>query len=255
MLSKKPTKLINLNIMDLNQNLQNYGLTDKQAKVYLACLSTESGSVQTISKIANIPRTTCYEILDDLKQKGFVATFFKKKVVHFSAEDPSTLISQAKQKAELLENSLPAFLALKNNGTQKPSVRFYEGFHNLNVVWQEILREAKYFQAFSSADDLVTTLGEDYQSFLKKRLIKKVQAKIIMRESPAAILMKSKDELELRESKLTPQSYFHHSVVMMWNKKVALVNIGKDFNLLIIESEDISLFFKNTFNFIWALLP
>jgi HTH-type transcriptional regulator, sugar sensing transcriptional regulator len=240
--------------MDLSNVLKNYGLSDKEAKVYLACLSTGSSSAHKISKTAEIPRSTTYEVLESLQTLGLISSFQKKSIKYFTAESPNSIVAAAKEKAQLLEQALPNFLALYNNRGLKPTVKFYEGKYNLKVVFKEILNEAQNILVFSSAEDIVRVLGEDFTDFLRKRMAKKIFAKVIMRESPAALEMKRKEVSELRQVKLTPPTYFHHTIVFIWNKKVALLNIGEDFNVMIIEGEDTSLFFRSTFEFMWGLL-
>ena len=65
--------------MKLENVLKEYGLTEKQAKVYLACLGLDSSPVQKISDVSGLPRTTCYEVLDSLKLLGLISSFQKKK--------------------------------------------------------------------------------------------------------------------------------------------------------------------------------
>ena len=52
--------------MRLEQTLKDYGLKEKQIKVYLACLQLGTGSVVKIAQKAGMPRSTVYEILESL---------------------------------------------------------------------------------------------------------------------------------------------------------------------------------------------
>ena len=74
--------------MDLTKDLSQLGLTQNQAKVYLACLQLGVDTVWHIAKFANLKRPTVYLILDDLGQKGLVSktkkdlkTFLKLKIL------------------------------------------------------------------------------------------------------------------------------------------------------------------------------
>jgi len=62
--------------INLENVLIEYGLSQNQAKVYLACLELGSATVQKISRQAGLPRTTCYQIIETLRnglaKEGFV---------------------------------------------------------------------------------------------------------------------------------------------------------------------------------------
>ena len=49
--------------------LENLGLSDNEARVYLASLSLGSTTIMKIAQTAEIKRTTVYSVIDSLKQK------------------------------------------------------------------------------------------------------------------------------------------------------------------------------------------
>ena len=51
--------------------LQNVGLDEKTAKVYMAVLALGTSSVKTIAEKAELKRPTVYLHLDELMQKGY----------------------------------------------------------------------------------------------------------------------------------------------------------------------------------------
>src|SRR3989344_5835618 len=137
--------------MSLAKTLQEYGLKEKHAQVYLACLELGSGSVLKISQKATLPRSTTEAILNSLQEKGFVSSFKKKKARYFSTEDPKKIIASAKAKAELLEKALPEFRSMYARSHIIPTVRFYRGKEGMKAMLGEILEDthAKELLAFS----------------------------------------------------------------------------------------------------------
>ncbi|NQU77956.1 hypothetical protein HQ544_04650 [Candidatus Falkowbacteria bacterium] len=237
--------------MNLEKILENYGLDEKQAKVYLACLEMGSASVQRISEKAGIPRSTTYEILDFLRDKGFVSTFLKKRVKYFSPEDPKKIITRAKGKIESLEKSLPRILAAYRRTAHQPAVRFYQGKQGMKVILDEILEEAIEIKAFTSTNDLFALLGDYWPDYLRKRIKKKIPVKVITQESAKARERQELGPQELREVKIIPESYGHHGHVFTWNNKVAIFTFKKDLVALVIESEEVARIQEATFDFMW----
>jgi len=56
--------------LKLKKSLEGIGLSEKEVAVYLALLELGSGTVSKISRYAGINRTTGYDILDSLANKG-----------------------------------------------------------------------------------------------------------------------------------------------------------------------------------------
>src|SRR3989344_1715799 len=112
--------------MNLEKVLKQYGLNERQARIYLACLELGSSSAQKISKKVDLARSSCYEILEQLKKQNLITAFQKKTVRYFSAEDPRHLIMQTKEKMAILEQALPQLQAVYKTSTTQPTVRFYQ---------------------------------------------------------------------------------------------------------------------------------
>ena len=53
--------------------LVNFGLSEKEAKVYLACLEIGDASANEISLKSDLPRTLVYDILERLIDSGLVS--------------------------------------------------------------------------------------------------------------------------------------------------------------------------------------
>ena len=98
----------------LTNILENLGLTENEAKVYLASLSLGQSTILKISRTAEIKRTTIYSVIESLKQKGLMKIEIKGWKKLFVAESPEKLDVMIKNRREELKSSLPEFLALYN---------------------------------------------------------------------------------------------------------------------------------------------
>ncbi|HCP08405.1 MAG TPA: hypothetical protein DIT25_01230 [Candidatus Moranbacteria bacterium] len=240
--------------MELKKILKNYGLSEKQAVLYLATLELGSASVYKISKKSKIPGATCYEVLENLKEKGLASSFKKKNIRYYSAEDPKKIISRSEENIEVFKKALPQFNALYGAFKSQPTVRFYEGKENMKLILEEILDEADEIMGLSSAEDLFEILGDYWPKFLEKRIKKKIPVRTILRESEKARERKELGISELRQVRLMPKNYVHHGLILMWSKKTAVFTFKKEITALVIESEEINQIQKAAFNFMWDSL-
>src|SRR5437879_6580616 len=87
----------------LIKQLVEFGLSEKEAKVYLALLELELASVSEIAKTAAINRSSTYVVLESLKKKGLVSTSEDKKVQKYIAISPDMLLVEAKEKSQKAE--------------------------------------------------------------------------------------------------------------------------------------------------------
>jgi len=245
--------------MVLEKVLKEYGLKEKHARVYIACLELGSGSVLKIAKKAALPRSTTEVILNALQDKGFVSSFRKRKAKYFSTEDPKKIIAGAKAKAELLERALPEFRELYARSNVIPTVRFYQGREGMRKVFDEIRAEAhteaKELLAFSSVDDIFALLGKDFYDFVRERVRLKLPSRVILRESEKAWERVRLAPQELRQVRLVSIAYEHHGLIYIWGNKVAMMALKHEWSVLIIESEELAKSQKMFFEALWDALP
>ncbi len=246
--------------MNLEKTLREYGLKEKHTKVYLACLELGSSSILKISQKAGLPRSTTEVILNALQEKGFVSSFRKRRTRFFSTEDPKKIIAAAKTKAELLEKALPEFRQLYARSNIIPTVRFYHGRPGMLSVLDEIIADADSTNttealSFSSAEDLFSLLGKDFYNFVKKRVAKGLRTRVILRDSEKARERVRLGPQELRQVRLIPESYEHHSHFFVWGRKIAMISLQHEWVVLIIESEELSQTMKMFFESLWDSLP
>lgn len=240
--------------MKILSTLTNYGLTDRQAKVYIACLELGVASIQELSKKLQIPRSSCEATLDQLQKRGFVSSFKQKTVRRFSPEDPRRVTKMIEQRASDFHNTLPQFLDLYLKNKTIPSVRMYEGKDGMSIILEEILSEAKVLHGFGSVDDLYNYLGDIFPTFTKRRIQKKIPVKIILKDTPKARQRQKLGPSELREVRLIRDVGDFSNLLFMWGSKIALFSLREEAIALVVESKELAVGQKAMFDFMWSAL-
>ncbi len=101
----------------LEKYLQDIGLNEKEAAVYLSLLAVDNSSVLDLSKKTNINRSTTYVVLESLAKKGLVSETTVGKKTHYQAEPPERLETFIEQRKILLDEQGG------NRGTYRSSKR------------------------------------------------------------------------------------------------------------------------------------
>ena len=129
------------------KELVSLGLSEKEAKVYLAALDLGPETVQKIAQKAGVNRPTAYVQIESLKEKGLMSQFEKGKKTFYVAESPerlSSLLNAFEKELEFkrAETSriLPALLDVFAGAGERPKVRFLEGVEGLKTIKQEFLK-------------------------------------------------------------------------------------------------------------------
>lgn len=245
--------LIRLN-MNLETILKNNGLSVPQAKLYLACLELGTASAYDISKKTGIFRSSCYEILRNLQEKGLVSVFHKRGKKYYNAENPRGIILKAKENTALLEQALPQFNALYSSDKTRPAVRYYEDPEGMKLILEEVLDEAKEILVFGSVEDYFSDLQDYLPNFLSKRLKLKIPIKSIFRDSSHARERKNNEIAQLREARILPNDYEYHGMTVIWGNKIALSSFQKKKAALVIDSEELAEMERIKFYIIWDSL-
>ncbi len=240
--------------MQIKSVLKELGLNDRHSAIYLSCLEIGSASIQKMAEKSGFARSTCEAVLKNLQEKGFVTSFKKSGGRMFSPEDPKRLVSMAKEKVNLLEESLPQFSARYFKGNILPTVRLYQGEENVKNVLREILAEATELKSIGAIDDIYEALGDYFKKFTKDRIKKGIPLKVILRDTPLARERQRLGPSELREVRLAPENYNYSSVTFIWNHKVAMFSFKDGLIALLIESDELSETQSKMFDFMWETL-
>ncbi len=241
--------------MDIKHALKQFGLSEKEAKLFLVALEIGTAPVNLIAKKSGVARSTCYEVLESLRTQGIVSSFVKKKVRYYSAEDPKTLIHRAEIRADTLKQALPQLAALYHTAGVRPQVRFFEGKEGMKQIFEEMLGDKHECLSFSSSDDLFRAFEDYHYQFVRRRVKEKILARVILRDSPLARERQRIGPQELRIVKFIPSEFEHHGMQAIFGNKIAFFSFVKDYIVVVIESKELAAVQRAMFEWMWQHIP
>ncbi len=156
------------------------GLTEDEAKVYVALLELGGSYVSAIAKQAGVHRVVCYKILEGLTAKGLIAQFAKNNVRHFSAEDPRILVRKQQKKLERAEKILPELLSMTHALAYKPKIQYYEGTEGIRNVLEDTLNAEKEIIGYTDFGALPRVLPEnELIDYANRKLEKRIRTRFL----------------------------------------------------------------------------
>ena len=117
--------------------LQEYGFSEKEAKIYLVCLELENSPASRIARHLWENRITVYSTLKEMSKKWYIKEFIKNKVRSYTAVPADKLLQEKEFKLENFKKALPEFLAINNKSGSKAKVYFYEWLEQTKNLFKE----------------------------------------------------------------------------------------------------------------------
>lgn len=241
------------------EKLTHLGLSENEAKVYMAMLELGPSVVVEISRKSQINRPTTYVQIESLKKKGLVSTQTKGKKQIFIAESPDKLellidseLKTVESKKGELNNFLPELLDLFNGSGERPHVKFFEGKEGILALQREFLKtEDAPIYGITSLDNVFEVFPEFENTYTKKRVNKKIHSRTIYTSKKGPILKES-DESSLRESKFIEPNKLPLGVdITIFKDKVAIVALKGKISGTLIEHKEIADSFRAIFELVW----
>lgn len=239
--------------MEIEFALKEYGLTEKEIKIYLALLPLGSTNLQEIAKRVEFPRTTVYNILHYLYLKGFVSKIIKKGVTFFEASDPCKFIDNIKQKKELLESVLPELQELKKSVINSSSVEIYQGNKGLATILSDVFKikqQTYYFGSYSLSMERLKHLPEHSRTL---RFDKKIPAKIVIDNYHEKIFNKPSYK-KITEIRFLDSLKDFPCMIFIYGNNVAIYTLKGDLiGIIIRNNKEITDAMKLIFELYWKL--
>jgi sugar-specific transcriptional regulator TrmB len=242
--------------MSLAKDIQTLGFNEKETAVYLACLELGESNIQDIAKKSKVSRTTVYDIVESLKQKGLISITKRNKKIFYFAEDPRALKMQLEEKQGVLSRILPELLSVTNTLEKKPKIRYFEGEGGIKEVYKDTLRfhdqELLGWGSEKALENFDADFLNDY--YVPARIKNKIFVRAIAPDNAVWQKYKVLDEKSLRKLKLIPKDKFPFEVeINLYGKKNIAIFSFQEKIALIIESEKIFITLKSIFELNWTI--
>lgn len=227
------------------------GLSEKEAKVYLAALELSKDTVQNIAKKAGINRPITYVVLEKLMKMGLISSLEQGKKTYFVAEDPKELeLLLEKQRREIddKKNELKAVMnelsAIHNSRSDKPIVKYFEGEDGLLTMdkyGRNLMRKGSETIAITPVDLIEKKFPERRKQAISERVKLGVRSRTIYTHKDGPIDNYT-NKKELREGLFVPRNLLpiDTTITVYPDWGVKIFYFGDNPYGVVIESKDIA---------------
>jgi len=140
--------------------MKNLGFEEREIKIYLSLLKNNSQTALQISKDIRIDRTTTYDILERLIDKGIISITIKNKIKNFSVIKPKELLLLFKEKYSSLENILPELTKIfKKSEKTQVKCELFQGREGIRTVIKNFLENYKDYKVIGIRKEYEEIIG------------------------------------------------------------------------------------------------
>lgn len=241
----------------LIKSLTEYGLSEREAVIYLSLLELEIASANEIAQNAGVKRSSAYVVLEALKKKGLAGVSEDQKIQKYVATPPEALLysieSEVKEREAtkiMIEGILPELKALHKGTKEKPKVRVFEGKIGLMSALEETLvNKEKILRGFSTGNNILKIPTQKTLSWAKKREELGIRFDAIFIDNKATRILVNLHPKIYRVAFVPPDNYPFPVDMMIWDNKVGyLITEKNNISTIIVESKEVSSMTKGMFD-------
>lgn len=249
------------------QKLTEFGLSRHEAQVYSALLELGQAPVAQISKLAQLNRTTGYDILERLCIYGLAnRTVIGNKRVYI-AEPPVRFKQfienkkrQADQRLQMIDEVLPDLQSLYKTEL-KPVIKFFEGREGIRNIYLHTLESKSVIYSILDLEQYLPEFDEFGGFYVRERVKRGVKEKALVVKNPAGLGFRKKyygnkeKYLANTEYRWLPEKlpFSIATEVNIYDDKVMAVLVKPGENVAFeIESQSFANSFRLMFEIAWA---
>ena len=232
----------------LEKYLEEIGLSEKEAQVYLALLQVDNASIQDIAKKTDINRTTVYPVLETLEKKGLVSEVQIGKKVHYEAAPPErleTFVERQKvvleERSERLKDIIPQIKSVQREQGERPVVKFFEGRDGAISAYEEF-----WEMPDSSAKDGYFVFNRDLieQTFTEKERARFFKIRSSKNVSSITVYNKKGGDFNFtakgKRIRIDEEKYPISIDMSIIEDKIIITTLGNKVSSFLIKSNDIA---------------
>ncbi len=243
--------------------LEKIGLSKAEIKVYLALLELGSVPSGKIVKETEFRKSTVYESIRRLQEKGLASYVIKGGMKYFEAAEPSRIIEFIhEQKRKLNETELEAKKLIvdlkKGFDILKPSAEAHVliGIEGFKTMRRDVLRNAKkellLIGAISGEDEVMKGFFEEWNKLRQK---KKIYLRILHKASAREKAMSKKEFMgKYFETKFLPEELESPAVINIYGDRVVNLVWKKNYPIcFMLINKEIADAHRKYFEYLWRL--
>ena len=237
------------------ENLKELGLSENEAKVYVALLRLGPSTTGPIIKKTGLYRVIVYDTLEKLLKLGLVNYSLQKNRKRFEAEDPKQLIELVKNKEIVAKSVVENLQKIKPEKHFEQGAFIYEGWKGIRAAQENYFKIMKRgaggeYIMVGASRELHKKLDAFFNYFHERRSKLGIPAKLLFNENNKRF-GKLKNQYKPVQVRFMPSKIITPSWVSTY-KDMVLIGVAEDTPMaFFIKNKAVAESYKQYFYFMW----
>ncbi|MFH1649208.1 MAG: helix-turn-helix domain-containing protein [Candidatus Woesearchaeota archaeon] len=231
--------------------LTELGCSEDEMAIYLLLLQFKRAKVQQITAKTKINRTTLYNVLDKLIQKGLCSSIVESGVKQFLPTPPEKLPLMLEEKKKMLLDALPYLQGLYGGPFDVSKAEVFQGSKGIAAILNDLLLHPEELRYFGSIALSREQLKHVPFNFIRKRIESKIPARIIFEPSKEEYREQS-DYYKYTKIRYLDFLKDYPIMLFVYSNKVAFYTLKGDVVGVIIQNSEVNKAFGILFEILWS---
>lgn len=244
----------------LAKELEKIGLSDKEARVYLAALELGSSTAQQIAVKATVNRPSTYIAIESLIQRGLMSSFNKGKKRYFVAGEPTQLtyiLDRKKLEIEKQQEALGGIIKLVSKMADQKSdevvVQVFEGMEGTKVVQGYLERNTDMTRELVPLEKIRKFFPPIFKGDIRETFIRSFPIRALSAIDNPDLATDYSDTLAMDlESRIIPIKEFPVEIsLLIFDNIVSIYTLDDNFKNIVIHNKPVADTFKILYDLLW----
>jgi sugar-specific transcriptional regulator TrmB len=231
--------------MNIEKTLENLGFSPNEIKVYLTLNDHGSCTAGKIAKLAHIDRSSCYNSLKSLMEKGLASYVLIGSVKWFQATGPKRLLDYLHEQEEDVKQILPELHARHKAAKVEGQVRLFKGIKGTKSIFLDMARTGADNVVFGSEGQFSERMPEFALQFDRLKKENNIHTRMIIKKGRMEKDSSTTEYRHLSEIEESP------AVTNIYGDKICILIWTDEPEGIIIENKAAAKAYKSYFEFMW----
>lgn len=241
----------------LQELFQKIGFNQKEAAIYTVLYQRGPNPVSTLAQLTSIKRTSVYDILKNLLERGLILSFQQGLTTYFAVDDVQKISFDQKEKLQYAEKIVEE---LKNNPftAEGMQINYYKGLEGYRQMYEDMLsQKPPEILGWMYIDNFYIGIDpKREEEWTRERNKQGIKVRLMLQDSKIARAMKKVSAHINREIKIIPRSkFFFESSCFIYQDYICFFHTSeKIFTGIRIHHADFFQLLRQVFEMTWKFL-
>jgi len=225
--------------------LKHSGLTKNESRIYLSLLRKGSSKAGTISKDSELDRTSTYNCLKSLLQKGLASYAVIGKIKYFQPANPTNIEIYLKDRLDTVKQIMPDLQKMYKSTKLEQNVRLFKGKKGVKFILDDIIKERKENCIFGSEGQLKKFYPYYADRFVSQLKENRIKVRSIVR------FTRRKNNTKYQEYRFITAESESPVVTNIYGNKIGIIVWSDNPEVILIENKTSAEAYREYFEFMW----